>query len=64
MRAKEHALILSLFVVLTFGFTVESIKELGGASHMVFQGQVENNNVINVTFGNLSILYPSPFEII
>jgi hypothetical protein len=32
LRAKECVETLSPFVVFTFGFVVESIKELGGAS--------------------------------
>jgi len=32
VRAKEHAPILSPFVVFIFGFAIETIKELGGAS--------------------------------
>jgi hypothetical protein len=31
LRAKEHTPIPYLFVVFTFGFEVESIKEFGGA---------------------------------
>ncbi len=33
LQAREHAPTPSLSVVFTFGFTVESIRELGGASH-------------------------------
>jgi len=32
LRTKERAPTLSPFVVFTFGFEIESIKELGGAS--------------------------------
>jgi hypothetical protein len=32
LRGKERAPTLSPFVVVTFGFVVESLKELGGAS--------------------------------
>jgi hypothetical protein len=39
LRAREHAPTPSPSVVFTFGFAVESIKELGGAS--LFQN---NNN--------------------
>jgi hypothetical protein len=33
---------------------------------MILQGQVEDNNIINVTFGKIvmSTPYPSPFEIL
>jgi hypothetical protein len=37
LRAREHALIPSPFVVFTFGLIVESIKELGGASQINFE---------------------------
>jgi hypothetical protein len=33
LEAKEHTLILSPFVVFTFGLAIESINELGGASY-------------------------------
>jgi hypothetical protein len=36
LQAKEHAPIPFLSVVVTFGLTVESIKELGGASRIVY----------------------------
>jgi hypothetical protein len=35
LRAKEHAPTHFPFVVFTFGLTIESIKELGGASQWV-----------------------------
>jgi hypothetical protein len=37
LRAKELALTPSPSIVFTFGFIVESIKELGGASHDLFE---------------------------
>jgi hypothetical protein len=35
LQAKERAPTLPLFVVITFGLIVESIKELGGASQPI-----------------------------
>jgi hypothetical protein len=37
LRAREHAPVPSPSVVFTFGLTVKSIKELGGASLQVTQ---------------------------
>jgi hypothetical protein len=36
LRTKEHALTLYLFVILTFRFAVESIKEFGGVSTLMW----------------------------
>jgi hypothetical protein len=36
LQAREHAPIFFLSVVITFGLTVESIKELGGGSKIVY----------------------------
>jgi hypothetical protein len=33
LQARERAPTLSPFIIFTFGFTIESIKELGGASN-------------------------------
>jgi hypothetical protein len=42
LRAKEHALTPSPFIVFTFGFGIESIKELGGLA------LVEKNTLVPI----------------
>jgi hypothetical protein len=56
LQAKEHTLTPSLSVVFTFGLAIKSIKELGGASHVLktrlrlnFEHVVQNQLAIPIS---------------
>jgi hypothetical protein len=57
LRTKEHTLTSYPSIVFTFGFAIESIKELGGASRVVKGYKKKMEQILEEKLEALSVSY-------